>query len=158
MIVHAQCKLLHIPAWKSSCLSQNEMPYPLISQMHPTKVNQIIRPILSTAVSDRIKQIDWNAKDMYYDDAIVLMSLCCELIANKNILLLTNKELLQLQTIQCPLPAMYRKPDGVLQHGIIKKNRFINFFIAVAKRSDRICASMALAVFFYGLRGNVPFV
>jgi len=119
--VHCELILGLLPAWLSCAMVHHEMPYPLAVKAFPDGVNRVLRPLLDCPVVEKLLRVEWAPQNdtlLNVSDFVTLFCLIIEIAASKDVLLLTNCEVLKHTNKPWPLPYVWRGPDGTIEHGV----------------------------------------
>lgn len=122
--VHSELLINKLPAWVSSAMVHNEMPYPLMVRVYPTDVNRVVRPLLDRAITDSLDMVDFRATTFVASDFITMMCLIIEILASSKVHVLINAAAVRNPEMTWPLPYLWRDTNGVLQHGVRSEGRF----------------------------------
>ena len=124
---HSELLINKLPCWVSCAMVENEMPYPLMVRVYPTDVNKVVRPLLDRAITDSLDMVDFRATSFVVSDFITMMCLVIEILASSKVHLLVNGAAVRNSEMTWPLPYVWRGEDGVLQHGVRFRGKFLVF-------------------------------
>lgn len=123
--LHAEIITSVMAPFLSAGLVTEETPYQIAADVLADQVNDIVRPLLSTAVRDRIEKVRWD-RPYVMGSIIVTASIMYELVGVKHVHLISNATLCKgCHTV--PLLFVHRDKDGNGVVGIRYRNKFSTF-------------------------------
>lgn len=122
--IHHEVVTCVVSPWMSACMAKNESPYNHACYAHPTKVNDILRPLIETPTRERVGDAAWRT-NATAQSVIQVLHTIAELAGSTSWKVLTNSSILHLSDA-CAYAFVYRESNGTTTCGARRGKHFMH--------------------------------
>lgn len=115
--LHKTIEIAYLPVWTCAALEEHETPYQVLSTIQGSATNDIVDPLRSVSIGDRVDAIEF-AEDATVTEYVALMSVIMELVGDAAFKLLVNRDICTINAPLFPMPFVHMY-NGTHEYGYI---------------------------------------